>query len=527
MSVEVESVDVIRLMLQFCKENGLQKTFKVLSEESSVTMNTVESLDNFKRDILGGNWDTVLQTTSSLHIPTKKAALLHEQIVFELLEMREVDTAKAFVKQSDALKSLHEDEPDRYKRLEHLVMQHYFEHTEAYAHGETKGTRREKIAAALLPEVSVAPPSRLITLLSQALKWQRFQGAVQPGVQFDLFRNVLGTKQVAEERTVKRMAKKIKFGSKSNPETVAFSPDGQYLVSGSSDGFVEVWDFVSGELHRGLSYQREDKIMMHKDSVLAVAFSYDSEYIASGCSSGQVKVWKVSTGKCLRKFDQAHTSGVTSLMFSRDSTQVLSSSFDCTARIHGLKSGKTIKEFRGHSSFVNSATYASEGSRVVTGSSDGTIKLWDSRSAECLATFKPPLPPSTQDIAVTSIVLLPDGMDQILVCTKSPQAFVMNIQGEAVSMLQPDRSKLFKPKDSKDGEEVPLPDFVSATLTPKGAITYIAADDGTVLCFTGSVHTRTLDAHSKECVAVASHPHQNMIATAGADGTAKIWKTNH
>lgn len=67
--------------------------------------------------------------------------------------------------------------------------------------------------------------------------------------------------------------------------------------------------------------------------------------------------------------------GVTSLAFSRDGSQLLSSSFDATARVHGLKSGKMLKEFRGHTSYVNHAIFSGDGSKVVTASTDGTVKV--------------------------------------------------------------------------------------------------------------------------------------------------------
>ena len=75
--------------------------------------------------------------------------------------------------------------------------------------------------------------------------------------------------------------------------------------------------------------------------------------LASGSEAGQVKVWKITTGQCLRKFEKAHSKGITCLMFSKDNSQIISSSFDTTIRAHGLKSGKTLKEFRGHTSYVN------------------------------------------------------------------------------------------------------------------------------------------------------------------------------
>lgn len=67
----------------------------------------------------------------------------------------------------------------------------------------------------------------------------------------------------------------------------------------------------------------EGSFMMHEKAVIAVAFSKDSELLASGSQDGQIKVWRVATGQCVRRYEKAHSGGVTCIVWSKDSSQLL------------------------------------------------------------------------------------------------------------------------------------------------------------------------------------------------------------
>ncbi|KAI0223931.1 hypothetical protein L0F63_001470, partial [Massospora cicadina] len=465
-SLEIESTDVIRLIQQFLKENNLLKTLDALRfEETGTTLNTVDSLDIFVQEIVSGQWDLVLKTVSGLKLPTKKLMDLYEQIVIELAELREISAARNFLRQTEPMYLLRETFPNRYIHLENLISKTYFDAREAYQNnGGTKEKRRLVIANSLSQELP----------------------------------------------------------KKQHAECGAFSPDGQYFVSGTTDGFVEVWNFMTGKLRKDLKYQAEGAPMLMEQAVLCVSFSRDSELLATGSHSGDIQVWRLHSGQPIKKFLGAHSQGVTSVSFGKDSTQVLSTSFDGLIRLHGLKSGKKIKEFRGHTSFVNSAVFSEDHTRVLSASSDGTIRIWDPKSTDCLTVI------SSQDLKLgikansllsgvtfNQILRIPKSPDLFLVCSASNFIHVLNLTGKLVKTftlpekpVQADDHPNPTPRLSKEV-------FVSLATSSRGEYLYAFCQNGLIYSYSieSTQLIQTLKVTEKEPINCLHHPFSSLLAT--------------
>ncbi|CAD7940192.1 unnamed protein product [Amoebophrya sp. A25] len=389
--LSIESEDVIRLILQFCRDNDLPRTLMTLQEEAKVPLNSVDSLEGLLDDVNAGRWDDVLKTCSYLALPMDVKVDLFEHVVFEFVESLEFETAGVLMEHTQPLKVMRGDFPDRFARLSQLIKrgQPVSSPEVLYGPGKTRKDKRGDVAQKLVAYVQVSPPNRLLALLGQAIKYQKHIGVIKEGEEVDLFRGLdknlfhvtaMGEKGLeAADQYPKHCAKRVKLAEVAS--FCAYSSDGQFLAVGAEDGLAEIYDARTGKSRQDLCYQSVDdpRYMAAQHPVSCVMFSNNNASLAVGDSSGTLSVFVVGTGD-LDKRLQAHDGPILSLCWNHNDSAVLSGSADSTARVSGLNAGKVLKEFRGHTSYVQTVLYSPDMSKVITGSADAYVKVFDAKT---------------------------------------------------------------------------------------------------------------------------------------------------
>ena len=174
--------------------------------------------------------------------------------------------------------------------------------------------------------------------------------------------------------------------------SVAYSPDGKTIASGSSDATVRLWDAKTG--------QHKATLTGHTDLVESVAFSPNGDTVASGSWDNTVRLWDANTGQHKATLT-GHTGYVWGVAFSPNGNTLASASYD--VRLWDAKTGQYKATLTGHTGGVLSVAFSPDGNTLASGNWDNTVRLWDVDTGQQKATLR------GHTGAVRSVAFSPDG----------------------------------------------------------------------------------------------------------------------
>ena len=282
-------------------------------------------------------------------------------------------------------------------------------------------------------------------------------------------------------------------GHTESVRSVAFSPDGKRIVSGSWDNTLKVWDATSG--------QETLTLKGHTNSVFSVAFSPDGKRIVSGSWDNTLKVWDATSGQETLTL-KGHTNSVFSVAFSPDGKRIVSGSWDQSLKVWDATSGQETLTLKGHTREVESVAFSPNGKRIVSGSFDKTLKVWDATSRQETLTLNGHTGP------VSSVAFSPDGK-------------------RIVSWSEDKTLKLW---DATSGQETltlngHTGEVSSVAFSPDGKRIVSGSEDKALKVWdaTNGQEMLTLNGHTGEVSSVAFSPDGKWIVSGSYDWTLKVW----
>jgi WD40 repeat protein len=360
--------------------------------------------------------------------------------------------------------------------------------------------------------------------------------------------------------------------------TVAFSPNGQHLASGSYDGTVNLWDLRTGALHSALGCLVVPKTMAFSPNgqllafvsrrgielwdltiggscnsfqcrwglYSAIAFSPDGRLLASASSEGPVGLWDLTTGALCNTL-QGHSDIVNTIEFSPDGQLLASGSSDQTVRLWDHGRGALCNILEGHSDWVDTVAFSTDGQFLASTSRDKTIKLWDPSTGAlsgtlgghsdlcCVTAFSPN--PGSQllaSISVNGTIGFWDLRTRSLLSTLKgfpiSQAVAFSPDGQLLASTSALTVVLWdlSAEVSRNTLEGDSGNVNAVAFSPDGQVLASASSDKKVRLWdpqTGALQN-TLDGHLDSAYAVLFSPDGQLLASSSRDKNVRLWETN-
>src|SRR5262245_20496119 len=275
--------------------------------------------------------------------------------------------------------------------------------------------------------------------------------------------------------------------------SLAFSPDGKMLASGSGDKTIRLWEMSNGRLIRAF--------VGHGEVIHTVAFSPDGKTLASGSADHSIKLWQVDNGKLIRLFN-GHTSAVYSVAFSPDGKMLASTGEaenDSSRRPWDVSSGRAILTFDERNHWVTSVAFSPDGKTIATGSSEQIVKLWDVSAGKFIRSFV------GHRNTIHSVAFSPDG--KMLVSGSSDH-----------------KVKLWDVSNGKQIRSLDGQNFNAVAFSPDGKTLAAGSDDRTIKLWEVSTGTliHTFEGQNYYVHSLAFSPDGKTLASGGS-ATIRVW----
>ncbi|WP_165978332.1 AAA family ATPase [Actinomadura darangshiensis] len=313
--------------------------------------------------------------------------------------------------------------------------------------------------------------------------------------------------------------------------SVAWSADGLRLASASEDGTVRVWDAAA--------HARVALLRGHGDMVWGVTWSPDGTRVASASRDGDVKIWNVAEGTAVTTL-RGHEGWVRDVAWSPDGARLASSSDDRTIRVWDAATGRQALRLEGHEDTVRTAAWSPDGTRLVSCSYDRTARLWDAATGA-----SGPVLQGHADV-VWDVTWSPDGARlatashdrtiRLWSAAEGTELAMFRGHGEPLRAVawSPDGTRLASGSndrtvrfwDAEHAAEITVlrghRRAVSAVDWSRGGVLVSASYDGTARIWADD-GPRVLRGHTDEVWAAAWAPDGGRVATASRDRTVRVW----
>ncbi|KAJ2736928.1 hypothetical protein IW152_000439 [Coemansia sp. BCRC 34962] len=368
---------VVRLMLQELRDRGFTDSYKLLQSESGFTLED-EPVARFRSNILSGKWPEVESALSSIGIDTQEHVtaaqfIIKQQQFLEQLEARQLKQALLILQNELIMLT---SDVTQLHRLSSLLMCPTSADLRTAAEWDGReGRSRLLVLEALQRYISpgkMVPAHRMETLFVQAMTRQR--ASCNQHVR-DVDDNLYADHACPLPVFPKDLRIVLK-GHRDEVWYVAFSPDGRYLGSTSSDKTCIIWSTKD--------YSIVQRLEGHELEVACLAWSPDSKQIVSTSSDRTLRLWDVETGESLRVFT-GHDETVTACKWLGDSGKILSGSLDRKVIIWNKK-GEIVKQVT--TPRVHDLVISSDCSLLLVADDQNSIHVYDLTTLTFLYTLE-------------------------------------------------------------------------------------------------------------------------------------------